>query len=401
MSTTGDATADDSEEIKSNKKECTSCEQKNDGIIEGIDSVVLDNMSTCACCGKEGNSDDMNTCNRCQMVKYCNAACKKKHRTKHKKKCDRRVAWIYDEQLFKEHPPEECPLCLLPMTHNVRKEFKHCCNKTICDGCFCHWVMQSKLMSVNGATSQAVKTFVHFAGSRLEKRKKMIENGNALACFHYGIDVSKGNNGLPRDLQKACELYLKAGELGCADGYCALGGSYYHGRGVEVDMEKAKYYFGLACMKGSISARINLGIFESKQTGNYERAFKHWIIAARAGNEDALDWVKKKGFMNGFVTKDEYADTFNQQALKHFMIAARAGDSTSLRVVKIGFEGGLITKDEYASTLRAYQKICDEAKSGERDRAKEMREISKTNYKTLSDMETSDMAHRFLVKRGH
>ena len=49
--------SDGSEELTSNKKECTSCDQNNiDDITEGIDSVaILNNMSTCACCGKEGN----------------------------------------------------------------------------------------------------------------------------------------------------------------------------------------------------------------------------------------------------------------------------------------------------------------------------------------------------------
>ena len=37
-----------------------------------------------------------------QLVKYCNAACKKKHRKKHKKACERRVAEMHDEKLFKE-----------------------------------------------------------------------------------------------------------------------------------------------------------------------------------------------------------------------------------------------------------------------------------------------------------
>ena len=74
-------------EITSSKKECTSCEQNYvNNIIEDFNSVAIqDDMSMCASCGKEGNSDDMNTCNKCQSVKYCNAACKKKHRSKHKK----------------------------------------------------------------------------------------------------------------------------------------------------------------------------------------------------------------------------------------------------------------------------------------------------------------------------
>jgi len=110
-------------EVTSSKKECTSCEQNNvDNITAGINEVaILNDMSACANCGKEGNSDDMNTCNKCKMVKYCNAACKKKHRSKHKKKCKRRVAELHDEQLFKDHPPnEECPLCFLSRPHENR-----------------------------------------------------------------------------------------------------------------------------------------------------------------------------------------------------------------------------------------------------------------------------------------
>ena len=50
----------------------------------------------CSNCGKEGDGDSMILCNKCDLVKYCNAACKKKHKSKHKKKCERRVAELYD-----------------------------------------------------------------------------------------------------------------------------------------------------------------------------------------------------------------------------------------------------------------------------------------------------------------
>ena len=39
--------------------------------------------------------------------------------------------------------------------------------------------------------------------------------------------------------------------------------------------------------------------------------------------------------------------------------------------VKDGFMKGYVTKDEYANTLRAYQKIQDEMKSDQRDKAEE------------------------------
>ena len=112
------------------KKECTSCEQnKVDAITDGINKVAILNMSMCASCGKEGNGDIiMNTCNKCKEVKYCNAACKKKHRHKHKKACEKRVAELHDEKLFKEPPPrEECPICLIPLPLDASQmAFKSC-----------------------------------------------------------------------------------------------------------------------------------------------------------------------------------------------------------------------------------------------------------------------------------
>ena len=119
----------DSGEMKSSNKACTSCDQKDvNNITEGISNVsILNDISACAACGKEGNSNDMNTCNKCKEVKYCNAACKKKHRSKHKKACERRVAELYEEELFKEVEPEECPICMLPMPidSNHRYHFNH------------------------------------------------------------------------------------------------------------------------------------------------------------------------------------------------------------------------------------------------------------------------------------
>lgn len=58
-----------------------------------------------------------------------------------------------------------------------------------------------------------------------------------------------------------------------------------------------------------------------------------------------------------------------QRAFRHFVIAAKAGYEKSLDMVKQGFTKGDVTKDEYANVLRACQKQQDEMKSGERDKA--------------------------------
>ena len=61
------------------------CEVNN--LLQNMSTADKDNdVSVCANCGKEGSSDNMNICNKCKKAKYCNAACKKKHRHKHKKK---------------------------------------------------------------------------------------------------------------------------------------------------------------------------------------------------------------------------------------------------------------------------------------------------------------------------
>ena len=102
----------------------------------------LQNMSTgaavsiCANCGKEGD-DVNNKCNKCKQVRYCNAACKKKHRHKHKKECERFLAEQHDEELFKQPPAaDDCPICeyRLPMLVNGWR-YMSCCGKVICSGC--------------------------------------------------------------------------------------------------------------------------------------------------------------------------------------------------------------------------------------------------------------------------
>ena len=82
--------------------------------IKNLHITCTEDVDVCANCGKEGS--DLNICNKCKAVKYCNAACKKKHRNKHKKKCERRVAELHDIELFKKPPPpEDCPICMLPL----------------------------------------------------------------------------------------------------------------------------------------------------------------------------------------------------------------------------------------------------------------------------------------------
>lgn len=311
-----------SREITSSKNdECISCVQTDvDAVTEGIDTVaILDDTSTCAACGKEGNSDDMNTCNKCKSVKYCNAACKKKHRSKHKKACERRVAELHNENLFKEPPPpeEECPICLLPLPFGSNTlQFQTCCGKLICSGC----TYEMKMSEGKDLCAFCRMPPPSSNKDCIRRVKKLMDKGNGDGFYQLAWYYERGERGVPQDWNKANELYLKAGELGCAVAYHNLGVIYRDGRGVEVDKKKAKYYYELAAIGGDIHSRHNLGCIEY-DAGNYDRAMKHFIISARAGSERSLGAVKDK-FMNGMVTKDEYASTLRayherQQGMKN------------------------------------------------------------------------------------
>ena len=324
-------------------EECTSCEQNNvNDIIEGITNIaVLDDVTACASCGKEGKDSDMNTCNKCKMVKYCNAACKKKHRHKHKKQCERRVAELHDEQLFKQSKKEEdCPICFLRLPYlGSGTVYMACCGKLVCRGCI--YAVQEK--GTAGGLCPFCRTPPPFTEEDMLKRfQKQIDVHNDVHAIHtLGIFYDKGyvKN---QNHAKALKLWHRAGKLGGSSSYYRIAGAYSIGRGVDVDMKKAIHYYELAAMggdAGSILARHNLGVFEALE-GNMDRALKHWMIGVVGGDHNCL--TKIQGM---------YMD-------------------------------GLATKGDYQIALRAYQSFVDEIRSNQRDEAA----AADDDYKYLGDM---------------
>ena len=165
-----------------------------------------DNNIACAACGKEGDGDTMNTCNKCKMVKYCNAACKKKHKSKHKKQCERRAAELHDGALFKDPPPpEDCPICCLPLPGTEETMFRACCGKVICDGC-CFAAMEGDCERGKKQEDIGLCPFcrmppVHLDEEEVARVKKVMERGNADAYSQENTDQIgpnwTGSGGMP------------------------------------------------------------------------------------------------------------------------------------------------------------------------------------------------------------
>ena len=271
--------------------------------------------NTCANCGKdEESSGNLKACTACKLVKYCHRECQIAHRPQHKKACKKRAAEIRDEELFQEPPPpEECPICMLPpplYDNHTGTTFHSCCGKDICHGCI-YAMANTETGSKNMKLCPFCRTpYPKSEEERVERLKKLMEKGNGHAVYRLASYYAQGIKGMPQNHAKANELYLKAGELGCAVAYYNLADSYKNGNGVEIDTKKAKHYWELAAINGSIEARHNLGCSEGN-SGNHERAMKHCLIAARAGSKVSLDSVKF-GYMNGYVTKKEYANTLRE-----------------------------------------------------------------------------------------
>jgi len=202
---------------------------------------------------------------------------------------------------------EECPICFLPHITADQTTFQACCGKKICNGCS-HAVMETAFNTKGdlGLCAFCRETCSSFDSieALVKRTYDLAEAGNNWAYFMLAGYYAQGLMGLAQDNQKCNELLLKAGRLGCGDAYYNLGISYRDGIGMEADMKKAIHFWELGAMKGNVLARTKLGRMEG-QAGNERRAYKHYIIAARAGYQGALDGVKTC-FMNGSVTKDEY-----------------------------------------------------------------------------------------------
>ena len=272
--------------------------------IEDHISNNENDVSACANCGKEGINP--NICNKCKEATYCNAACKKKHRSKHKKQCERRVAEIHDEALFKKPPPQygDCPICFLrlPSVGSGRK-YMTCCGKMICSGC-CHADVYDNLGNIIAEEKcPFCRTPMHTSEEEgVGRLKKRIEVGDSCAFFMMGCYYSGGHFGFPQNRTKALDFFHKAGKFG----YNNIGQAYDYGKGVEMDKKMAKHYYELAAMEGSVLARHNLGAGESK-AGNYDRALKHYMIAVRGGITHSVKKIQEL-YMDGHVAKDHYAN---------------------------------------------------------------------------------------------
>ena len=274
----------------------------------------------CASCGE--GSDNLKACTACKIVKYCNVQCQKAHRSKHKKACREWAAELFDEALFKQPPPnEECPICFLRLPNKASlRTYQSCCGKYLCNACTFGSAGEKKegfpcpfcRKPVCGSYDEVI--------NRLKAR---VDVGDAHACHNLASHYAEGTLGV-QDMAQAIVLSTRASELGLADANFTMGCLYYDGTNLEQDTKKGIHYFQLAAMGGHVTARVRLA-------------------------------------------ENEYNSDNTRRAMKHFIIAAKAGDDMSLKNVKSGYSSGYVTKEEFGQTLRAHKESNDDMRSNERE----------------------------------
>jgi tetratricopeptide (TPR) repeat protein len=302
---------------------------------EEEEAAAADIMS-CACCGVAAIDDvKLKDCDGgCDLVKYCNDECQNDHREQHDEECRKRLVEIRDRDLFTM--PEgshwgECPICCLPLPiqrkSGPRNKFMPCCSKRICGGC--HYTngkreYEAGLQQRCAFCREPIVLTEEDALKNCMKRIK--ENNDPAAMCHMG--KSHHDEG---DYETALKYSTKAAELGDAEAHYSLSIMYDKGRGVGKDMKKAIYHTEEAAIAGHPGARQNLGIHEA-ENGRFERAKKHFIIAANLGYHDSLSNLMTL-YKNGHASKEDYADS-----LRAYQVALEATKSVERKKAESYYE---------------------------------------------------------------
>jgi len=293
----------------------------------------------CANCGKLGTDTvRLKDCTACRLVNYCGVDCQRAHRKQHKKACKQRAAELKDERLNsqgQERPEGDfCPICTLPIPIPMddHSGFNSCCIKMVCHGC----TLAAKKRGMSDCPFCRTPRAKDDASSLAMVRKRVDAKDPAAIKF-LGDQYSIGGYGLEKNVPRAMELLTEAAELGSIDAHFNLGNRYFHGEGVPKDEAKAVQHWEKAAMQGCANSRTCLGVLAVRK-GNYERGFRHYLIAAKMGDKVALDNIRRQ------------------------------------------FARGDATKEQYAEALKGYQESVDETKSPERDEAMRLRTSTKGGH---------------------
>ena len=298
----------------------------------------------CASCGIAAIDDvKLKEC-VCNLVKYCSDRCQENNLPQHTSACQERLAERRENNLF-EQPDScfgDCPICCLPLSINPEDSIMMCCCcNVICKGCNYSAMLREAKQSLDHrcpfCREPSADDDEESEKWALERSKK---NDPAALC-HVGITLNKKG-----DYEASFEYLEKAAEMGVAMAHFELSCMYHHGNQfVKKDEKKEIYHLEEAAIGGYPMARHYLGCLELK-TNRYERARKHFSIAANLGLNESLQALRKL-YTDGHASKEDYAS-----ALRSYQAVVVATKSSEREEAKIFYHYANLALQQEAAGLR-------------------------------------------------
>jgi len=274
-----------------------------------VEAKAADIHMCCASCGiAEVDEIKLKKCDDCDLVRYCSDKCQEDHRPNHEAVCKERATELREDILFRQ--PEsshlgDCPICFLPLSLDPNKFVTYyCCSKVICHGCTAANMMRQKKEGLPDGCPFCRQLYSKSPEETDRQKKKRIEANDPMALRDKGR-----THYFDGDYESAFEYCSKAAELGDMEAHCYLYMMYEAGLGVEKDKGKETYHLEVAAIGGhprAIGCNEVALAFQEDSDSILNRAVKHWIIAAKLGDDDSIVRLKE-GFKDGFVSKEEFA----------------------------------------------------------------------------------------------
>ena len=166
-----------------------------------------------------------------------------------KKRCDEVVKEYFEENPHVVEAVPECPVCLEKMWDLCSTVLFECCGKEVCKEC----VYQERSVFetcplCRGKASGPVES--------ISRTKEKADSGIAWAQAHLGQTYLYGENGVPKDVDKALPLLREAAQNGSTDAFTMLGEYYF---GIE-NYEEARQCYEAAAAKGEMKSLFQLGM---------------------------------------------------------------------------------------------------------------------------------------------
>jgi len=119
--------------------------------------------------------------------------------------------------------------------------------------------------------------------SDIKALKKLMKKNNTQA-FIQMADKYESGEGVFQSDTKALEMYIRAAEIGCAEGYLYIGRYYERDIVVEQDISKALEFYEMGAKKGSIGSHRELAQFYGTN-GDMMKGIEHLKVTASAGDK--------------------------------------------------------------------------------------------------------------------